>query len=193
MIALTTRSQWLVGLLLVSLLTVTRGHHFANLSHLPGASWSVFFLAGIYLRSWRVLLLLITLAGMLDYVAITYEGVSNFCVSPGYVMLLPAYTSLWLAGYWYAKYYRFEIRTLLTLTIAVLAGASLCELFSSGGFYVFSGHFEETTLAEFGVRLAKYFPNYLQSMAFYVSIAAVVHWIFMLVSDSTKQHSRTMG
>ena len=193
MIALTTRSQWLIGSLLVLFLTVTRGHHFASLSHLPDASWSVFFLAGVYLRSWRVLPLLITLAGALDYMAITYGGVSDFCVSTAYILLLPAYTCLWLAGRWYAERYQFKWNTLLILTATVLVGAFLCEVLSSGGFYFFSGRFEETIPAEFGVRLVKYFPFNLQSMVFYVGMAAIVHWVFTLVMDSAKQHRRTMG
>lgn len=61
MIALSTRHQLLIGLLLVLLLAATRGHDFASLTHLPGASWSVFFLAGVYLRSWRVLPFLLAL------------------------------------------------------------------------------------------------------------------------------------
>ncbi len=192
MLALTTRSQWMIGSLLLLFLIVTRGHHFASLTHLPDASWSVFFLAGVYLRSRRVLPLLIILAGALDYMAISYGGVSDFCVSSAYILLLPAYTCLWLAGYWYAKRYKPEWHTLVILTATILASASLCEVISSGGFYFFSGSFEATSLAEFGVRLVKYFPFNLQSMAFYVGMAVIVHLVFTLVSDSVKQHRRIM-
>ena len=193
MIALTTRSQWLIGSLLVLFLTATRGHHFASLTHLPDASWAAFFLAGVYLRSWRILPLLMILSGVLDYMAITYGGVSDFCVSSAYILLLPAYTCLWIAGYWYAGRYKLEWHTLPILTATVLVGASLCEFFSSGGFYFFSGRFEETNLVEFGVRLVKYFPFNLQSMAFYVGMAAIMHLSFTPVSISAKQHRRTMG
>lgn len=193
MIALSTRSQWLIACLLMLLLTVTRGHHFTSLTHLPGASWAVFFLAGVYLRSRSLLLFLLALAAVVDYSAITYGGVSDFCVSSAYVLLLPAYTCLWLAGRWYSRQYCLQWLTLLSLSAALLVGATLCELFSSGGFYFFSGRFEETTLVEFGERLVKYFPPNLQAMAFYVAMAAFVHLVFALVSETASQQDRTTG
>ncbi len=50
MLTFSTRSQFVIGITLVLLLIGTRGHHFATLYDLPGASWAVFFLAGVYLR-----------------------------------------------------------------------------------------------------------------------------------------------
>jgi len=177
MITIPNRRQWLIGFVLVFLLSVTRGQHFPTLNHLPSASWSVFFVAGIYLRSRLVLLFLLALTTVLDYTAITYGGISSFCISPAYILLLPGYTCLWLAGRWYARRHRFEWPTLLALAAAGLVGATLCELFTSGGFYYFSGRFAEPTFSEFGERLIRYFPSYLQSMAFYVSLAAISHLI----------------
>jgi len=74
--------------------------------------------------------------------------------------------------------------TLAPLAVAVVAGAAVCELFSSGGFYFFSGRFAEPTLVEFGARLAKYFPSYLGSLVFYVAIAAIVHTLLALARGS---------
>ena len=53
----------------------------------------------------------------------------------------------------------------------------MSELFSSGGFYFFSGRFEPN-LAEFGARIARYFPSSLATLAFYVAVAAIVHAAF---------------
>ncbi len=47
MLILSKQTQIVIGLVLVLLMAVTRGHHFATLNHLPGASWAVFFLAGL--------------------------------------------------------------------------------------------------------------------------------------------------
>jgi hypothetical protein len=200
MLTLSNRNQILIGAVLALLLITTRNQHFATLHSLPGASWAVFFLAGIYLRPVWVLPALLAFAWGLDFAPHLLSGASlaeivgggkAFCLSPAYFFLLPAYGALWFAGRWYAGKYRFEWRTLLPLGAAALVGAALCELFSSGGFYFLSGRFAEPSLAEFTGRLVTYFPGYLQSLAFYVGIAAVVHALFGLVRGANTSNSVT--
>ena len=56
MLILPLRYQYLIGFILIILMIATREYHFAALHSLPGASWAVFFLAGVYLRSsWSLL------------------------------------------------------------------------------------------------------------------------------------------
>jgi len=194
MLTLSARNQIVIGCILMLLMIATRGQHFAALHSLPGASWAVFFLAGIYLRTVWSLPGLLVLTWVLDFAAYTWDGgTSRFCITPAYVFLLPAYSSLWLAGRWYAQGYRFEWRTLLPLVAAMLVGAVFCELFSSGGFYFFSGRYAEPTFTEFGAQLLKYFPSYLQSLAFYVGTTAVVHVLFVLVHGVDQHHNITTG
>ncbi|NOY62820.1 MAG: hypothetical protein GXP10_06690 [Gammaproteobacteria bacterium] len=192
MLTLSTRNQVAIGAALVLLLIVTRGHHLSTLHNLPGASWAVFLLAGIYLRPAWVLPGLLALTWGLDFVAFQWGGVSDFCFSPAYLLLLPAYAALWLAGCWYAQRYRFEWSTLMPLTLATVVGAAICELFSSGGFYLFSGRFAELSWAEFTVRELTYFPPYLQSLAFYVGVAAIVHSAFTVVHKATNQQKAAL-
>lgn len=184
MLTLSHRNQLAIGIALAALMIATRGQHFATLHNLPGASWAVFFLAGVYLRPVWALPALLGLTWFLDFAAFTWGGASGFCLTPAYAFLLPAYGSLWLAGRWYAGRHRVAWGTLAPLAVAVVAGAAVCELFSSGGFYFFSGRFTEPTLAEFGARLAKYFPSYLGSLVFYVAVAAVVHTLLVLARGS---------
>lgn len=173
--AISSRNQVVIGLGLAALMALTRSQHFAGLHHLPEASWAVFFLAGVYLsRGWAFPALCLGAAAV-DYVAIAYGGTSGFCVTPAYAMLVPAYGALWLAGRWYAKHHREALATLLPLIGSVLVGAMLAELFSSGGFYLFSGYFAAPGIAEFAARVAQYFPAYLGALALYVGIAALVH------------------
>lgn len=176
------RTQFLIGFVLVALMAVTRGHHFASLENLPSASWAVFFLAGFYLRSTWAFALLLGEAVVLDYAAITYGGVSSFCVTPAYGFLLPAYGSLWLAGRWFAGRYRLQWSALLPFAAAFLLGAATAELFSSGGFYFFGGRYVDPTLAEFGSRLVQYFPRMLSSFAFWIATASIVHLAFVFAS-----------
>ncbi len=190
---LSSRSALAIGLALAALMAATRSHHFATALHLPDASWAVFFLAGFYLRPWWVFPALLALAGTSDYLAINVFSVSDFCVSPAYGFLLPAYGSLWLAGRWFAGRYRFARSALAPLVASVLAGAIFCELFSSGGFYFFSGRFAETSLAEFGARLVRYVPPSLAGMAFYVLLAAIVHAALGAIRLSASNKTRTQA
>jgi hypothetical protein len=170
----TDRHTALITLALALCMAATRSDHFAGELHLPDASAAVFFLAGVYLRPMWMLPALLVEAAFIDYLAIAVGGVSSFCISPAYGFFLPAYGALWLAGRWYAVRHRFAFSTLLPLAAGVVTGGLVSELFSSGGFYFFSGRFEPN-LAEFGARIARYFPSSLTTLAFYVAIAAIVH------------------
>ena len=189
MLTLKKSHQLLIGLVLVALMVVTRGHHFASINHLPSASWAVFFLAGVYLSPVWAFVGLLALAGGLDLAAVTWGGVSNFCVSPAYPFLLPAYGSLWLAGRWFAKHYSFSLQALPRLAGSLLGGAALAEIFSSGGFYFFSGRYVAPTFTEFGARLAKYFPHALETLAFWMGIAIVVHLAFAFARGEARKQA----
>lgn len=180
--------QNIIASLLVLLVLATHGHHFGTLLHLPPATWAVFFLAGFYVRRGWLFAVLLAEVALIDYVAITAGGVSSFCVSPAYGFLLPAYGVLWLAGNWFAGRYSFSAKALPALGASLLGGVTLADLLTSGGFYFFSGRFAETSLAEFGGRLMKYFPQALQSFTFWIGVAFVVHVLFAL-SRSGKQQS----
>ncbi len=155
-------------------MAITRVTHFASVVYLPDASWSVFFLAGVYLTRTWMLPVLLAEAVCPDLLAVTNGGVSAICVIPAYAFLLPAYGSLWLAGHWYAKRHHFAWSTPLPLASSVIVGALICEMFASGSFYIFSGVFK-ISLIGFGARLVEYFPPYLGSLALYVGISCLVH------------------
>jgi len=175
MLTLSARQQVIIGSILALFITATRSHHIVTLSHLPDASWAVFFLTGVYLRSIKILPVMLVWAGILDFVSYALAGGSGFCLTPAYGFLVPAYTILWLTGRWYAHSYSFAWQSLLTLFLMVFTVATTCELLTSGGFYFFSGRFMDTTMMEFGSRFLKYYPGNLQSVTFYVDIAAIVH------------------
>ncbi len=188
MTPLSTRSQSLIGLALVTLMVATRSHHFATLTHLPDASWAVFFLAGVYLRPLWVPVALFMLGFGLDYTAINVGGVSDFCFTPAYGFLIPAYGALWLAGRWYAAHHRFTLTTLPLLALSVSVGAVAAELLSSGGFYFLSDRFAETSLTGFAPRFVQYFPASLSALLFYLGIAVLIHSAFALVRNGWDEH-----
>ncbi len=186
MLTLSLRYQMIIALLLAVLLIITRGHHFVSLHNLPGASWAVFFLAGVYLRAVWPLPVFLALIWWLDYMAYAWGGASEFCLTPAYAFLLPAYASLWLAGRWYAGRHHYAWRSTIPLSLSILSGLILCELFSSGGFYFFSGHFADATWFEFAGRTLFYLPMYAESFLFYVGFAIAIHMIIVSVQQSAR-------
>jgi hypothetical protein len=187
MTPLNLRHQTLVGFLLTLLMLVTRGHHDFTPVHLPDASWAIFFLVGLYLRPGWLFPGFFLLAAGMDYVAITWGGVSSFCVTGAYLFLVPAYGALWFAGRSYTSWAALSRRDLAPLVLYALAGTLLCELISSGGFFFFSGRFVEPSLGEFAGRLATYLPGNLVNQTLYLGLAAVVHGLFSLLRDKVGQ------
>jgi hypothetical protein len=175
-------SSRFILLALFALMAATRSHHFASVTHLPDASWAVFLLAGFYSgRAWLFVALL-ALAGLSDYLAIGWFGVSDYCISAAYGFLVPAYGSLWLAGRWYSRRHRLQASTLLPLSAALLAGTALCEAISGGSFYFLAGRAAETSLAGYAAQFLTYYPASLQGTALYVAVAALVHAVFALAA-----------
>lgn len=159
---------------LALLMLVTRGHHFASVDALPSASWAVFFLAGVFAPAWAFIALFAE-ASILDLAALESGTVTQWCLSPAYWALVPAYGSLFFAGRLYRRLHRDELRTLLPLASTLVAGGFVAYLCSGGGFYFFSGRYPDASLAEFGARIAQYYPHSTSVMAVYVLVAALVY------------------
>lgn len=185
MYILSKRNAVILAIVMSTVMWVTRGHHIATLTHLPDASWAIFFLLGFYFRQRMMLPVFLAQAALVDYVAITQFGIDDYCVTAAYAFLLPAYFSLWLAGRWYAARYQLHARSLPMFAAAALAGTAACELISSGSFYFLGGRFADTSLTEFSSRLAQYFPGNLASVALYLGIAALIHVLIVSAQHST--------
>jgi hypothetical protein len=176
-----------IALVIALMVIVTRGHHFASIDFLPSASYAAFFIAGYYLRSTIMFVALLALCAGLDLAAVTWGGVSNFCVTPAYGFLLPAYGTMWLAGRWTADNTSWEFSSLFKLAGVVVMASAIAELFSSGGFYFFGGRYENPTLIEFGARVVKYYPKQLEAIAFWVVVALIAHVVFGLAKRSVHE------
>lgn len=174
MLELSKRSQVAVGIVLVLLMAMTRGSHF-SLVNLPSASWAVFFLAGVLLRPRWVFPLLFLQATVMDIMSVGWINAGHHCMTVAYWMLLPAYGALWFGGRLYARWHRDQVQTLLVLVPTVLTSALVCQLFSSGGFYFFSGRYSDPTLSGMLERIATYYPQYLGSLALYVGVATLLY------------------
>lgn len=171
----TPQAQRFIALGLALLMILTRGQHFASIEALPSASWAIFFLAGVLLRAWRWFLALFALATTLDLISLQSGAITQWCMSPAYWALAPAYGTLWGAGRVYERLHREQTSTLLTLGGCLLAGATLAYLCSGGGFYFFSGRYSDATLAGFLPRIAEYLPRHLGNLGLYVGFAAAIY------------------
>lgn len=156
---------------LAMLMALTRFHHEGTAFALPDASLAVFFLAGFYLGRASLFLALLAEAAAIDYLAIAQLGVSDYCVSPAYVFLLPTYGLMWLAGRWLSRQERHPWAVYLGLAAAsLLVSASAAFVVSNGSFYLFSGKLAGLGLADYASDLAGQYLPYVGAAAFYAAL-----------------------
>lgn len=160
---------------LLTLMALTRVHHFGSAWSLPDASLAVFFLAGLYVsnRNWLAGLLLA--AGLLDYVAINHFGVSDWCVSPAYLFLIPTYAVMWAAG----RYCRTQTllgayqQWAMPLGLAAVS-SSLAFVISNGSFFLLSGRYADIPVLDYSLAVSQYFPSYTGAAVAYVLLGFAV-------------------
>lgn len=172
------RQDSVIFALLALVMLVTRPHLLDQYVHLPDTSWASFFVAGYFIRNRLAFPALFTLAFAMDVVTIYLFGGSGFCFTPAYWMLLPAYCTMWLAGRFAAHKFDGKPSSLPAYALLATAAAFVAQCFSSGGFYLLSGHFEAPTFAGFAERLAQYFPGNLLAMFVWLTIAALCHLLW---------------
>ena len=153
------------------LMLATRGAHFSGLQALPEASWMIFMIAGLLLPSWFFIWFM-SLAVGIDAYAFSFGELPGTCFSIAYGMLIPAYFSMWIAGRLVASHFTTNVTGLAGFFIYAMVGTLICELISSGSFYLWSGSFEPT-IREFVSRELRYAPATISSSAFWaVTFAA---------------------
>ena len=180
-----TRPQTIILGLLGLLMAATRYHHFGTALHLPDASLAVFFAAGFYLPQRKLLPLLLAEAALIDWVAITIGGTSDWCVSPAYVFLIPTYASLWFGGRWYANRHCLSWSSAIPLVLVLTLAASAAFLISNGSFYLLSGRFPDLSWVQYGERVARYYGSYVGNAYAYVSFLAFMHVVVTSVARSS--------
>jgi hypothetical protein len=188
---LKNNQQLIIAACLILLMLVTRYHHFGSVLHLADASWAIFFAGGFYLRSMKLFGAFLAAAAGIDYFAITQGGVSNYCISPAYGFLAPAYAALWLGGRSYQRYYRFKWPSLFPLAATTIISVSVCFLISNGAFYMLSGKFSDSNLTEYISRVMLFYPLYLKTTIGYIAALGVVHALFEYLHNNYGQENNT--
>jgi len=178
MVSLSKRQNIFLIFVLSAIMWLTRGHHMASLTHLPDASWAIFFIVGFYFSSFAVITLFLVQAFLIDYLVLTQVGIGQSCFTIAYSFLLPAYLALWFAGKWFSKRYALNLAGFKNLVLAAVSGIIVCELISSGSFY-FMNVPGAASLSEFMGRFALYLPHALLITMSYLIVALVAHLVIM--------------
>lgn len=155
---------------LLGLMLLTRFHHFGDALSLPDASLAVLFLAGLWIANWRFFVLLLIEAGLIDYIAMTQLGVSDYCISPAYVFLIPTYACLWMAGRYCIKFQSLKLIDLIAQLSILFIATSLAFVISNASFYPLSGKFSEMDWLEYISRVKQYYFPYTYSAIVYVTV-----------------------
>ena len=164
-----------LALLFALVMMATRFKHVGDMLHLPDASMAVFFLGGVYLRRHGSFVAMLMLAVALDWVSITYAGVSDFCVTAAYAFLPLAYGVLWYAGRGYAPKLTGQPRSLAgTFGVALLAAMASFAI-SNGSFYWLGGRYPDPNVAQYLARLWQWGPLFVRTTMGYIAVALVVH------------------
>ena len=165
------------------LMLITRGSHFSGMNALPEASWMIFMVAGTLLPAWSFAWFM-SLAVGIDAYAFTFGGVPVTCLSIAYGMLIPAYFSMWMVGRLAMPYFTGNLSGFAVFFGFAMAGTFVCELISSGSFYLWSGNFEPT-FAEFITRELAYAPAAFSSSAYW-AVAFIVGTAVYQIYQQTK-------
>ena len=155
---------------LMALMAATRFHHFSTPFALPDASLAIFFLAGLWLGGRYLFAILLAEAGLIDYLAITQLGVSDFCVSQAYIFLIPTYATMWLGGKWCRQFNTLALMALAKQFAALVVATSSAFLISNGSFYLLSGRYPNSDWGQYIERFALYYPPYLTSTLMYAGV-----------------------
>ncbi len=180
MTALSKKQSFYLILAMSAMMWLTRGHHMASLAYLPDASWAIFFAVGFYFSSISIAVLFLAQAVLIDYLVVNRLGIGQSCFTAAYVFLLPAYLSMWFAGRWFSKRYALNFSAFKKFVLAAFSGIIVCELISSGSYYVMNVP-GEPSFSEFTSRLIKYLPFALEITFAYLIVALVMHLVVIAI------------
>jgi hypothetical protein len=175
MFNLSTKQTVWIAVVFSLVLWATRGQHVASLMGLPDATWAIAFVVG-FLLSPALFLLVLAQAFVIDYLAM-----GDFIFNLAYVALIPSYLVLWMAGRWLRQHYEQNGFRISQFAIALVAGVAICELISSGAFYLQKSG---ASLVGFAELFGTYFFSNLFFTLCYIAVASLG---FYLVTETAKK------
>lgn len=166
------KSLWLsIGLLAVIMLTRTQ--HFGSAVLLPDATLAVLFLGGLLIARTGWLGMAMLVAFGMDAYALSWQGVSDYCMSPGYWGLIPTYALVWGAGRWLAK--REKPFAVMPYALFGWAAASVAFVLSNAFWYGFSDKVSSMPVVTFSQSVAQYYLPYVGYTLMYLAVAWIAY------------------
>ena len=154
------------------LILLTRSTHLAFAAAPPDVTLAMMLLGGMWIRRWPGFAGLMAAAFAADCLATGSLGVPEYCLTPAYAGLVPAYLVVWLSGWWLQAT---RPRASLVGWLATMLAASAAAFVISNAFwFAFSGAFGGWTLARFAAGVLPYFPAYAGPALGYVALAWLV-------------------
>lgn len=190
MFASKQKINW-ISLALIALILVTRTNHFGNHVYLPDATLAVLFLGGLLVARKSWLGVAIAAAFAMDFYALGFKGISDYCMSLGYWGLIPTYAIVWGAGRWLAKRAQSQNQQAFASTPYVataLASTSLAFVMSNAFWYAFSDKVATLSIVEFSQRVAQYYTPYVGYAMMYLGVAWLAHRV--IVSLPTRANTQ---
>lgn len=165
--------------IMVLLMIATRGHNnwISSIVHLPDFTIPALFIAGVYLRKFRVAFVIILSAIAIDNYAIVHEGIGANCITPAYSVLPFTYYGV----FWIGKYISsLKIDSnIIKNTFVVVAASSTQWLIATSSYYFFTGAYAKTGWTNFYAYVTQW------SM---VEIPLVLYWIIAITIVFTLNH-----
>ncbi len=165
------KSFW-IGVAFVLAIILTRASHFGTSVALPDATLAVLFSGGLLRFNLRWLVATIALAFAIDFYALGFAGVSDYCMSLGYWGLIPTYAMVWAIGRFTSK--REHPYALTTLAPAALTSTALAFVISNAFWYAFSDKVSTLSVYQFSLAVAQYFTPYVGYTMFYLAATYLI-------------------
>ncbi len=175
MFNLSTKQTVWIAVVFSLILWATRGQHVASIMSLPDATWAIAFMLG-FLLSPILFVIILVQAFVIDYLAM-----GNYLFNVAYAALVPAYLALWLAGRWLRQHYELQGFRISQFVMALIGGVAICELISSGAFYLQKSN---ASLVGFAELFGTYFFGNLFFTLCYIAVASLA---FYLVTETSKK------
>lgn len=180
--------NFFIGTALVALILLTRTNHFGSSIYLPDATIAVLFVGGLLVQRLRWFAIAVIAAFGMDFYALGYKGVSDYCMSFGYWGLIPTYAAVWWMGRTLAAYAQKKQANpfaIAAYTAFAWLAASIGFILSNAFWYAFSDKVNTLSVVEFSQRVAQYYTPYVGYALMYVGIA----WLVNLAAKSLVPHT----
>ena len=174
----TQKTIWL-GLALVAAILLTRTSHFGTNVDFPDATLAVLFLGGFLGFGIRWVLGAIAAAFAIDFYAIGFAGVPDYCMSLGYWGLIPTYAVVW----WFGKYAstREKPIALTSLLSTSIVSLTIAFVMSNAFWFAFSDKVSMMTVLDFSMSVAKYYVPYVGYAMAYLALTYAGYQVSQLV------------